>query len=172
MKANSVTDKDTIEKIAEASRAGVPVTMLVRGISCIVPGVKGHTDNVHVVSIVGRLLEHSRIFCFGPREDCKVYLSSADLMTRNLDKRIEIAWPVESEEIKAQVFDYIDTCLADTIKLRELKRDRTFTALGARTRGKNKKPAYNAQEELIKKAAQKSAEAAKKRKRVKGVVAL
>lgn len=155
-KTNSVTDKDTIEKIAEASRAGVPVTMLVRGISCIVPGVKGHTENVRVVSIVGRLLEHSRIFMFGPREDCKVYLASADLMTRNLDKRIEIAWPVEDEAVKAEVLDYVDTCLSDTVKLRELKRDRTWTGLGVLTRGKNGKLAINAQEELIAEAAKRS----------------
>ena len=148
-KTNSVTDKDTIEKIAEASRAGVPTTMLVRGICCLVPGVKGHTENVRVVSIVGRLLEHSRIFCFGPRENCEVYLSSADLMTRNLDKRIEVAWPVRDKACKDHVLDYIDTCLADTAKLRELKADRHYTALGALTRGKNARERFDAQAHLI-----------------------
>ncbi|MBQ9067610.1 MAG: polyphosphate kinase 1, partial [Eggerthellaceae bacterium] len=155
-KTNSVTDKDVIEKIAEASRAGVPVTMLVRGISCIVPGVKHHTENVRVVSIVGRLLEHSRIFIFGAQDNCKVFLSSADLMTRNLDKRIEIAWPVEDETVKQQVLDYVNTCLSDTVKLRELKRDRKWTGLGMLTRGKNGLPARNAQEELIAEAAKRS----------------
>ncbi|WP_307982481.1 polyphosphate kinase 1, partial [uncultured Senegalimassilia sp.] len=122
-KTNSVTDKDIIVKIAEASQAGVPVTLLVRGISCLVPGVPGYTDNVRVVSIVGRLLEHSRIYGFGPREDIKIFLSSADLMTRNMEKRVEIAWPILDEGLRNQVLDYIDTCLRDTAKLRELKAD-------------------------------------------------
>ncbi len=167
-KTNSVTDKDVINKIAEASRAGVPVTMLIRGISCIVPGVKGHTENVRVVSIVGRLLEHSRIFMFGPKDNCKVYLSSADLMTRNLDKRIEIAWPVEDDYVKGQVLEYIDTCLADTVKLRELKSNKKWTGLGVLTRGKNGKRPFNAQEYLIADAAKRSAAASRIRKASKG----
>ena len=99
-KTNSITDKDVIEKIVEASQAGVNVTLFVRGISCIVPGLEGYTEHVRVVSIVGRLLEHSRIYGFGPRDNMKVYLSSADLMTRNMDKRIEIAWPVLDSELR------------------------------------------------------------------------
>lgn len=166
-KTNSVTDKDVIEKIAQASRAGVPTTMLVRGISCIVPGVKNHTENLHVFSIVGRFLEHSRIFCFGPRDNATVYLSSADLMTRNLDKRIEIAWPVEDKHCKEQVLHYIDTCLADTVKLRELKSNRRYTALGAFMRGKNARKPFNAQEALIVEAAEASAAASKDSKKNK-----
>ena len=131
LKTNSVTDRDIIEKIAEASQAGVPVTLLVRGICCLVPNVKGFTDHVRVVSIVGRLLEHSRIYCFGARENCALYLSSADLMTRNMDKRIEIAWPILDAELRERTLDYIDTCLADTAKLRELRPDNTYTPLGA-----------------------------------------
>lgn len=131
LKTNSVTDRDIIEKIAEASQAGVPVTLLVRGICCLVPNVKGFTDHVRVVSIVGRLLEHSRIYCFGARENCVLYLSSADLMTRNMDKRIEIAWPILDAELRERTLDYIDTCLADTAKLRELRPDNTYTPLGA-----------------------------------------
>ncbi len=167
-KTNSVTDKDVINKIADASRAGVPVKMLVRGISCIVPGVKGHTENVRVVSIVGRLLEHSRIFMFGPKDNCKVYLSSADLMTRNLDKRIEIAWPVEDDFVKGQVLEYIDTCLADTVKLRELKSNKKWTGLGVLTRGKKGKRPFNAQECLIAEAAKRSEAASRVRKASKG----
>ena len=128
-KTNSVTDKDIILKIVEASQAGVPVTMLVRGISCIVPGVKGYTDNVRIVSIVGRQLEHSRIYGFGPLDDMRVYLSSADLMTRNMDKRVEIAWPVLNDKLRRQVVDYVKTFLSDTAKLRELKPDLTYTKL-------------------------------------------
>ncbi len=128
-KTNSVTDLDIMNKIVEASQAGVPCTLFVRGISCLVPGIEGYTDNVRVVSIVGRLLEHSRIFCFGPREACKIYLSSADVMTRNMDKRIEIAWPVLGEQLHDKVVDYITTCMSDTAKLRELLPDRSYTPL-------------------------------------------
>ena len=128
-KTNSVTDIQIIEKIVEASQAGVPVTMFVRGICCLVPGIEGYTENVRVVSIVGRLLEHSRIYAFGPKEDCKVYLSSADLMTRNMDKRIEIAWPLLSAPIKRQVMDYLKICLEDNAKLRELRSDTSYTPL-------------------------------------------
>lgn len=130
-KTNSVTDVDVIEKIAEASQAGVPVTLLVRGISCILPGVAGYTDNVRVVSIVGRLLEHSRIYAFGSGDDRRFYLSSADLMTRNMDKRIEIAWPVLDPVCKERIVDFIDICLSDNAKLRELKPDGRYTTLSA-----------------------------------------
>lgn len=129
-KTNSVTDKDVIDKITEASQAGVPCTLFVRGISCIVPGVEGYTENVRVVSIVGRLLEHSRIYCFGPLGNCRVYLSSADLMTRNMDKRIEIAWPVLNDTLRDQVLGYLHTCMSDTAKLRELLPTREYTPLG------------------------------------------
>ncbi|MDJ1650510.1 MULTISPECIES: polyphosphate kinase 1 [Gordonibacter] len=129
-KTNSVTDKDVIEKIVEASQAGVPVTLFVRGISCIVPGLPGWTENVRVVSIVGRLLEHSRIYGFGPRDSMKLYLSSADLMTRNMDKRIEIAWPVLNDDLREQILGYLDVSLSDTAKLRELLPDKSYTPLG------------------------------------------
>uniref|UniRef100_UPI003314EDA3 polyphosphate kinase 1 n=1 Tax=Slackia heliotrinireducens TaxID=84110 RepID=UPI003314EDA3 len=130
LKTNSVTDKDMIEKLAEASQAGVKITMLVRGISCLVPGVEGYTENIRVVSVVGRLLEHSRIYMFGSDPDTrKIYLSSADLMTRNLDKRVEIAWPVEKEDLRARVVGYFDTMLSDTAKLRELLPDGEYTEL-------------------------------------------
>ncbi|MDD5806274.1 MAG: polyphosphate kinase 1 [Eggerthellales bacterium] len=128
-KTNSVTDAEIITKIAEASQAGVPCILLVRGISCLLPGVEGFTDNVRVVSIVGRLLEHSRIYCFGPENDCQIYLSSADLMTRNMNKRIEIAWPILDPQLRDDVVEYIKTCLSDTAKLRELKADGTYTPL-------------------------------------------
>ncbi len=131
MKTNSVTDARIIRKIAEASQAGVPVIMLVRGICCLIPQVPGYTDNVHVYSIVGKLLEHSRIYCFGASRNCKMYLSSADLMTRNMVKRVEIAWPIYNDEIRGRILDYVDTCLRDTAKLRELKSDGTYTPLGA-----------------------------------------
>lgn len=128
-KTNSITDKEAIDKIVEASQAGVHTTLFVRGISCIVPGIKGYTDNVEVVSIVGRLLEHSRIYGFGVQEDMEIYLSSADLMTRNMDKRVEIAWPILNKELKNIVLDYLDVSLSDTAKLRMLESNLEYTPL-------------------------------------------
>lgn len=151
IKTNSVTDKDVILKIVEASQAGVECTLLVRGISCIVPGIEGYTDNVRVVSIVGRLLEHSRIYCFGTHEDCKIYLSSADLMTRNMDKRIEIAWPVLNKELHDQIVAYLDTCMADTAKLRELLPNGRYTPLGhfAKKDDRGERVLFDSQNALI-----------------------
>ncbi|MEC4175394.1 polyphosphate kinase 1 [Adlercreutzia sp. R7] len=129
-KTNSITDREVIEKIVEASQAGVETHLLVRGISCLLPGVPGYTDHVHEVSIVGQLLEHSRIYGFGPRESCQIYLSSADLMTRNMDKRIEIAWPILDDVLREQVLGYLDISWSDTAKLRELLADGSYTPLG------------------------------------------
>jgi polyphosphate kinase len=129
-KTNSITDKEIIDKIAQASQEGVKCVLLVRGISCLVPGVVGYTENVRVVSIVGRLLEHSRIYCFGAlNSNVKIYLSSADLMTRNMDKRIEIAWPVLDKTLRSEVVTYIKTCMSDTAKLRELRPNKKYTPL-------------------------------------------
>lgn len=156
LKTNSVTDKDVIEKLAEASRAGVKTVMLVRGISCLVPGIPGETDNIRVVSVVGRLLEHSRIYVFGAGDDKKVYLSSADLMTRNLDKRVEIAWPVNDAALRAKVLGYFDTMLSDTAKLRELQADGSYTELGRfvpkDAQGNPAARPFDAQDHLIKEA--------------------
>lgn len=153
-KSNSVTDKEVIDKIAEASQAGVEVTLFIRGISCIIPGVEGYTDNVKVVSIVGRLLEHSRIYGFGPHDDMEIYLASADLMTRNMDKRIEIAWPIRNPELKAQIVEYLDISLSDTAKLRMLKSDKTYTPLEyfADVDENGQVDSFDSQEYLIKKA--------------------
>lgn len=149
-KTNSITDRVIIDKLAEASQAGVPITLLVRGISCIVPGVEGFTENVRVVSIVGRLLEHSRIYGFGPRETMRVYLSSADLMTRNMDKRVEIAWPVLNDELRQKIISYFETCMTDTAKLRELLPDGTYTPL--RSFVQEGEEPFDSQEHLIKQA--------------------
>jgi len=161
-KTNAITDYDVIEKISQASQAGVPITIMARGISCIVPGISGFTENVRVVSIVGRLLEHSRIYGFGPQENMAIYLSSADLMTRNLDKRIEVAWPVTNDELRKRIIDYISVSLSDTAKLRELKPDGSYTALGAQAAcGEAKKGAlFDSQEYLIERALQQSQQAA------------
>lgn len=150
-KTNSITDKDIIEKIVEASQAGVPTTLLARGISCIVPGVEGYTDQVKVFSIVGRLLEHSRIYGFGAHDSMRIYLSSADLMTRNMDKRIEIAWPMLNEGLRQEVVDYIDRSLSDTAKRRELLPDGSYTPLGffAEDDGQGGKVLVDSQEYFI-----------------------
>lgn len=155
-KTNSITDKEIIEKIVEASQAGVPTLLFVRGISCIVPGIENYTDNVRVVSIVGRLLEHSRIYGFGPRESMKLFLSSADLMTRNMDNRIEIAWPVLNTSLKEEIFTYIDLCMSDTAKLRELLPDASYTHLGhfAKETAEGEIELFESQEYLIKHAQQ------------------
>ena len=159
LKTNSVTDKNLIEKIVEASQANVPVKMLVRGICCLVPGIPGYTDNVSVVSIVGRLLEHSRIYLFGTPNDVQhLYMSSADLMTRNMDKRVEIMWPIKNPALQARVLDYIDKSLHDTVKLRELRPDSTYTPIGYfATPGTEP---LNSQEYFIKKAYEDEARAA------------
>ena len=130
VKTNSITDEDIINKLVEASQAGVVSTCLVRGISCILPGVQGYTNNVCIVSIVGRLLEHSRIYIFGSMDgEVKVILSSADLMTRNLDKRVEIAWEVKNESLKNRIIEYCGVCLSDTEKLRALREDGSYTPI-------------------------------------------
>ncbi len=149
-KTNSITDRGIIDKLAEASQAGVPITLLVRGISCIVPGVEGLTENVRVVSIVGRLLEHSRIYGFGPHDSMRLYLSSADLMTRNMEKRVEIAWPVLNDGLRRKIVDYVDTCLADTAKLRELLPNGDYTPL--RAFAKEGEEPFDSQEHLIRQA--------------------
>lgn len=116
LKMNSVCDKELIDKLIEASKAGVCVEMVIRGICSLVPEIEGETDNIKLVSIVGRFLEHSRIYVFGKGNDAKVYISSADFMTRNTDKRVEVAAPILDEKIKSRVIGILETCLSDTVK--------------------------------------------------------
>ena len=123
MKMNSVTDVDFIQKVSEASNAGVKVDLIVRGICCILPGVKGYTENLRVTSIVGRYLEHPRIFLFGTGADQKIYIGSADMMTRNTEKRVEVACPGYDETIRKQLTHMLKIMLADNVKARELKSD-------------------------------------------------
>lgn len=123
IKINSLTDRDLIEKLAEASRAGVTVELIVRGICCLIPGVEGATENIRVISIVGRFLEHSRIYIFGRGERRRVYISSADFMTRNTERRVEVAAPVLDTELANRVCDIFSTMLADNVKARELGPD-------------------------------------------------
>lgn len=116
IKANSVTELDIIHKLVEASRAGVEIQLIIRGICCILPGIPNETEHIHVTSIVGRFLEHARIYLFGRGNDAAVYISSADLMTRNLNRRVEIAYPVRDAHLREQLRWILDTQLLDTAK--------------------------------------------------------
>ncbi len=126
MKMNSLTDVDFISKVCEASRAGVRVDLIVRGICCMLPGVPGYTENVRVMSIVGRYLEHARIFSFGTGAEQKVYIGSADMMTRNTEKRVEVACPILNDSIRRQVNHYLKLMLSDNVKARVLLSDGSY----------------------------------------------
>ena len=143
-KMNSLTDREVIDKIAEASRVGVRVDMIIRGISCMLPGIEGSTDNVHIRSIVGRFLEHARVYSFGEEADT-VYLSSADMMTRNTEHRVEIAYPVLDPACRAMVRGYMADQLRDNVKARELDARGRWVPV-ARAEGE---APFNAQEHLM-----------------------
>ena len=126
LKFNSLTDIDVIAKLREASCAGVTVEMIVRGICCLLPGVPGHTENITVTSIVGRFLEHSRIYVFGRGGEEKMYISSADLMTRNTERRVEIACPIDDPAVRTRLHDILYAMQHDTVKARVLQPDGTY----------------------------------------------
>ena len=119
LKMNSLTDKRIIDKLIDASKAGVKIDMIIRGICCLIPGVEGETENIHVISVVGRFLEHSRIYIFGKGEVAQYYIGSADFMTRNTVKRVEVAAPVYSERLKKRLQDLFDLMLSDNKKARK-----------------------------------------------------
>ena len=118
IKVNSLTDKKIMDKLIEASKAGVHIDMVVRGICCLIPGVEGETENIHIRSIVGRYLEHSRIYIFGTGERDKIYISSADFMTRNTLRRVEVAAPVYDEKLKARIRNMFSVMLEDNVLAR------------------------------------------------------
>lgn len=120
LKMNSLTDKRIMNKLVEASCAGVHIDMVVRGICCLIPGVKGQTENIHIISIVGRFLEHSRIYIFGTQERARIYISSADFMTRNTLRRVEVAAPIEDPDIRMQIQEMFVTMLSDNRKARSM----------------------------------------------------
>ena len=123
IKMNSITDIDIIHELAKASSVGVKIHLIIRGICCIIPGVEKHTENITVTSIVGRFLEHSRIYSFGEGDEQKIYISSADFMTRNTEKRVEIACPITDEKLKKRINHIIEVILSDNVKARELQSD-------------------------------------------------
>jgi len=130
-KINSLTDRDIIDKLSQASIAGVKVKLIIRGICCILPGIEGFTENIEIASIVGRYLEHSRIYCFGEGENMKIYISSADLMTRNTERRVEIACPILDENIKARIMGILEVQLSDNVKARRLLPSGDYEAISS-----------------------------------------
>ncbi len=127
LKLNSLTDKDIIEKLVEASKKGVRVELLIRGICCLVSGIPKETENIRVVSVVGRFLEHSRIYIFGSEDRQKIYISSADFMTRNTERRVEVAAPIRDEEMKRFIIDYFKRLIFGNVKARIQNNDGSYS---------------------------------------------
>ena len=148
LKMNSLTDKDLIDKLIEASRAGVKIKMLIRGICCLRPGIPGETENIDVTSIVGRFLEHSRIYVFGGGSAKKVYISSADFMTRNTEQRVEAAVPILQRDLKNRLVKQLRLQLSDTVKARTL----TPSGKYVRRKPKNGQPPLDSQLALFREA--------------------
>ena len=146
VKVNSFTEKRIMERLVLASQAGVKVDMIVRGICCLLPGVRQKTENIRIISIVGRYLEHSRIYIFGCEEREKIYISSADFMTRNILRRVEVATPVLDPDIKRQIRFMFDQMLQDNTQARKLNPD------GSYERVETKNPVINSQELFFEKA--------------------
>lgn len=155
LKLNSLTDKKIIDKLIEASCAGVKIDMDIRGIACLVPGIEGKTENIRIISIVGRFLEHSRIYIFGRGERAKYYIASADFMTRNTVRRVEVAAPVLQEDLKARLQAVFDTMLCDNQKAREACSDGIYRHVSAQPDGE----LLNSQEYFYQEAYDKAAKA-------------
>lgn len=127
IKSNSLTDKELIKKLSQASNAGVEVKLIIRGICCLLPQIAGWTENITVISIVGRFLEHSRIYLFGKYDNTKMYIASADMMTRNTSRRVEIACPIYDNDIKEQIISQLKIMLGDNVKARALNSDGSYS---------------------------------------------
>ena len=128
-KVNSLTDRMLIDKLIEASQAGVRIDLIIRGICCLKPHVPGYTENIRIISIVGRLLEHSRIYIFRRGESMKMYIASADLMTRNTLKRVEVATPIDDPELRDRILGMFKVMLSDNVQAREMLADGTYRRL-------------------------------------------
>ena len=155
IKINSLTDKEVIDRLIQASMAGVPIRMVIRGICCLRAGVPGYTDHIQVVSIVGRFLEHSRIYVFGVGERCRVYISSADLMTRNMERRVEVAAPVYDASLKERLIHLLEVEFSDNVKGRQLLENGEYQPV------ENGKPPIDSQIDLYKLAYSRAERAAK-----------
>lgn len=141
LKTNGLTDRELMERLVLASQAGVTVELIVRGVCCLLPGIPGKTEGIQVTSLVGRFLEHSRVYVFGRGERCQVYLSSADLMTRNQWRRVEVACPVEDPELAGFLLDYLERILGDNQKAKLLQPDGSY-----RLRPRGKEPPRSVQQ--------------------------
>lgn len=157
LKMNSISDRILIDKLSEASNKGVKIDMMVRGITCILPGVEGKTENISIYQIVGRFLEHHRIYQFGRGKEAKIYISSADFMTRNIRNRMEVACPIYNDEIRRRIMWFMDIMFSDDVKIRKLQSDGTYTKVPNLTNS-------NAQEILIKNAVARAVEKEEKKK--------
>lgn len=143
IKANSITERDLIDKLMQASCAGVKIDLIIRGICCILPNIKGRTENITVTNIVGRFLEHSRIYLFGEGEKCSIYISSADLMTRNLNRRVEIAAPVYDMAVKEKIEKFLE------LNLKDNQKSRIMTSSGDYVKKEVQNEKLNSQEYLL-----------------------
>ena len=155
LKFNSLTDVDVIRALSNASCAGVKIELIIRGICCLRPGIRYRTEHISVVSVVGRFLEHSRIFCFGRGAAEKMYIGSADRMTRNTERRVEIACPVWDEAVRKRLHEILDAMRADTVKARELRKDGSYVRRSG--------PPLSAQECLMRLAITRAEEAREKK---------
>lgn len=129
MKLNSLTDRKIIDRLQEASSAGVQVRLIIRGICCLLPGIPGYTEHVEVHSIVGRYLEHARVYCFGSGPYQRIFISSADMMTRNTEKRVEVACPIYEERLKQRILSDLRVMWSDNVKARRLQSDGSYARL-------------------------------------------
>ncbi len=139
LKMNSISSYKMIDKLYEASRAGVKIKMIVRGICCLVPGVKGMSENIEIISIIDKFLEHTRLYIFSNDNDPKIYISSADWMTRNIDHRVEVSCPIYDDDIKQELQDLYEICWNDNVKARIIDETQNNTYL------RNNKPKVRAQ---------------------------
>lgn len=162
IKINSLTDAQIIDKLSQASCAGVKIQMVIRGICCLLPGIPGKTENIQIFSIVGRYLEHSRIYCFGTGAEEKMYISSADFMTRNTERRVEVACPIYDGKIREKIHKIIEAELYDTLKARVLMPDGTYTQKD------QKKTPLNSQEYLMEEAEKNAVSASEEKTRPLG----
>ena len=157
VKINSLTDKKIIDALMAASQAGVKIEMVVRGICCLLPGVPGKTENIRIVSIVGRFLEHSRIYIFGTGKQRKIYIASADFMTRNTLRRVEVTAPIRDEALQEEILSAFDVMLRDNCQAWNLCSD------GVYRRNRNDQPKLNAQETFFQQAYDREQKAAAKK---------
>lgn len=141
---NSLTDHKLIQALYAASRVGVKIDLVVRGVCILRPGVRGVSENIRVISVIDKFLEHSRIFYFRNRMNSKIFLGSCDLMPRNMDRRVEIVWPVEAEPLKAKIIEIIAASLRDNVKAHVMKSDGSYSQTQV-----VRQKAFRSQERLI-----------------------